>query len=93
MSLVIRVAGGGGAGKWRSSCRYELPLHITLLTVLVGCVFVQHSVNNPEGIVVSTGFNETNESRNGTRHAEMVAIDKLILHNDKTADIFQQCDL
>jgi tRNA-specific adenosine deaminase 2 len=41
--------------------------------VPVGCVIIdQH------GEVLSSGFNKTNESRNGTRHAELVAMDKLM---------------
>jgi tRNA-specific adenosine deaminase 2 len=41
--------------------------------VPVGCVFV-----GADNYVITTGFNLTNETRNGTRHAELVAIDKLL---------------
>ncbi|PVV05341.1 hypothetical protein BB560_000149 [Smittium megazygosporum] len=40
--------------------------------VPVGCAFVYN------GEIVSTGRNETNETKNGTRHAELVAIDRLL---------------
>jgi tRNA-specific adenosine deaminase 2 len=42
--------------------------------VPVGCVFVDNSTDQ----VVASGFNKTNDSRNGTRHAELVAMDKLV---------------
>jgi tRNA-specific adenosine deaminase 2 len=37
----------------------------------VGCVFVDEAA----GTVVARGHNKTNESRNGTKHAEIVAMD------------------
>eukprot|EP00124_Ichthyophonus_hoferi_P004444 Ihof_evm4s489 gene=Ihof_evmTU4s489 len=40
------------------------------MEVPVGCVIVR------EGEVLATGRNETNETKNATRHAEFVAIDK-----------------
>ncbi|KAI9295940.1 cytidine deaminase-like protein [Neoconidiobolus thromboides FSU 785] len=43
--------------------------------VPVGCIFV----NNENGEIVSSGRNETNETLNGTRHAEIVAYDKYFL--------------
>jgi tRNA-specific adenosine deaminase 2 len=51
----------------------------------VGCVIVR------DGTVVSRGHNETNATRNGTRHAEMVAIDEL-LEADRNAT-FGTCTL
>merc|ERR1712217_81428 len=42
--------------------------------VPVGCVFVDRSTHE----VLALGGNQTNRSRNGTRHCEMVAIDVLI---------------
>ncbi len=36
----------------------------------VGCVFV----NFADGTVVASGYNQTNKERNGTCHAEIVAI-------------------
>lgn len=47
----------------------------------VGCVFVDYNTQK----VISSGYNKTNESRNGTKHAEMVALDKLIF--DKSIDL------
>lgn len=40
----------------------------------VGCVFVDDVTKS----VITSGHNKTNESRNGTKHAEIVAIEKYI---------------
>ena len=45
--------------------------------VPIGCCFVS------EGVVIATGRNEVNLTRNATRHAEMVAIDAVIAANKK----------
>mmetsp|Transcript_14233 Transcript_14233/g.23689 ORF Transcript_14233/g.23689 Transcript_14233/m.23689 type:complete len:177 (+) Transcript_14233:29-559(+) len=45
--------------------------------VPVGCVFVDDQNN-----VITVGHNMTNESKNGTRHAELVALDKLLFDAD-----------
>ena len=70
----------------------------------MGCVFVK----NMESIrkdghndgdefataeVLSTGFNATNATRNGSRHAEMVAIDDIILRQGYDPSVFRDCDL
>lgn len=47
---------------------------LTTGEVPVGCIFVSES-----GAVITEGFNLTNQTRNGTKHAELVAIDKLLL--------------
>lgn len=53
----------------------------------VGCVFSRQSLSptvmpvsdaDVRGEVVVTGFNETNKTRNGTAHAELVAMNRLI---------------
>ncbi|KAI8051476.1 cytidine and deoxycytidylate deaminase zinc-binding domain-containing protein [Syncephalis plumigaleata] len=54
--------------------------------VPVGCVIVY---NNE---IIARGRNETNESLNATRHAEIVAIDR-ILASGESASIFKTCDL
>lgn len=41
----------------------------------VGCVIVEHQ--NDQCVVIAAGSNQTNQSRNGTRHAEIVAIESL----------------
>jgi tRNA-specific adenosine deaminase 2 len=41
----------------------------------VGCVIVEHQ--NEQCVIIAAGSNQTNESRNGTRHAEIVAIESL----------------
>ena len=48
----------------------------------VGCVFVSE-----DGNVISRGVNKTNESRNGTQHAEMTAIERAILVG-KSPEVF-----
>lgn len=53
--------------------------------VPVGCVFV----NN--GKVIGEGHNFTNNSKNGTRHAELCAIDKIL--TKFSFDIFTSTDL
>merc|ERR1719506_2880726 len=42
--------------------------------VPVGCVFVDRHTNE----ILAVGGNQTNGSRNGTRHCEMVAIDAFL---------------
>jgi len=62
---------------------------LELEEVPVGCVIVHKST------IIATGYNLTNHTRNATRHAEFVAIDKILLHSNGqfTADIFQECEL
>ncbi|KAJ2222583.1 tRNA(adenine34) deaminase [Coemansia sp. RSA 485] len=54
--------------------------------VPVGCVFVHNDK------IVGRGRNETNEAKNGTRHAEIVAIDRMLAGGFKVKD-FAQTDL
>ena len=56
--------------------------------VPVGCVFVTE-----DDRVISQGFNLTNQTRNGTRHAEVVAMDKLIFEMKEDPRIMEQCTL
>ncbi|KAJ2695746.1 tRNA(adenine34) deaminase [Coemansia spiralis] len=48
--------------------------------VPVGCVFVL------DGEIVGRGRNETNVAKNGTRHAELVAIDRMLAGGFAVAD-------
>ncbi|KAI7825894.1 cytidine deaminase-like protein [Kickxella alabastrina] len=57
--------------------------------VPVGCVFIHHPTNKQVG----QGRNETNLSKNGTRHAEIVAIDLMIHHLKYTREQFAETDL
>jgi tRNA(Arg) A34 adenosine deaminase TadA len=57
--------------------------------VPVGCVFVLAAT----GEVIATGYNQTNEEHNAMRHAEMVAIDDILIHKGLSIDIFKECDL
>eukprot|EP01040_Poterioochromonas_malhamensis_P007545 gene7545-8146_t len=53
--------------------------------VPVGCVFI-----NPESKqVISTGHNKTNETGNGTEHAEIVAIKDALYQRFVNASVFQ----
>lgn len=56
--------------------------------VPVGCVFVAE-----DGTVLSSGHNETNLSRNGTRHAELVAMDDLFLRRRCDAAVLKNSSL
>ena len=53
----------------------------------VGCVIV-----NKDKHIIARGHNKTNETRNGTRHAEFVAIDSL-LYGGVDAGILKDCEL
>ncbi len=59
--------------------------------VPVGCVVVQ------KGSIVAKGCNEVNASMNATRHAEMIAIDQIVVHcetiNRKLEDFCSECTL
>lgn len=64
------------------------------LEVPVGCVIVEN------GVVIASGCNQTSETRNATRHAEMEAIDVLLeqwqkegLDCSQVAQRFSTCDL
>ena len=58
---------------------YEVP---------VGCVFVRGDR------VIGEAFNQTNATRNATRHAELVAIDSILLKKKEfSSNIFAECDL
>lgn len=60
--------------------------------VPVGCVIV-HKKSDHNVIVLASGSNKTNKTRNGTRHAEMVAIDNILLTQGMNPKIFAECDL
>ena len=59
----------------------------------VGCVFVNPTTKK----VIAVGSNKTNETRNGTRHAEMVAIDSALakgisFKEFQGAELFVTCE-
>jgi tRNA-specific adenosine deaminase 2 len=56
--------------------------------VPVGCVII-----DARGEVLSTGFNKTNEFRNGTRHAELVAMDKIMYAGRVGPSLLASCRL
>ncbi|XP_062030367.1 tRNA-specific adenosine deaminase TAD2-like isoform X1 [Rosa rugosa] len=72
----------------------QAKLALDSLEVPVGCVIVE------DGKVIACGRNQTNETRNATRHAEMEAIDTLLkqwrekrLSTSEVAEIFSKCNL
>mmetsp|Transcript_9560 Transcript_9560/g.21668 ORF Transcript_9560/g.21668 Transcript_9560/m.21668 type:complete len:211 (+) Transcript_9560:114-746(+) len=56
--------------------------------VPIGCVLVK------DDVVVATGFNRTNETRDGTRHAEMEAMDYALKANIplKDCELYVTCE-
>eukprot|EP00638_Chattonella_subsalsa_P004110 CAMPEP_0117745336 /NCGR_PEP_ID=MMETSP0947-20121206/7297_1 /TAXON_ID=44440 /ORGANISM="Chattonella subsalsa, Strain CCMP2191" /LENGTH=230 /DNA_ID=CAMNT_0005562463 /DNA_START=140 /DNA_END=832 /DNA_ORIENTATION=- len=61
--------------------------------VPVGCVIAKVKEDSTEYEIVGQGHNKTNQSRNATRHAEMVAIDHMLYVQNYDPDIFQQCEM
>ena len=69
----------------------------------MGCVFVvsqdedacdgKYYCDNLSSRILSMGYNATNISRNGSRHAELVAIDDVILKQGHSPHVFEKCDL
>jgi tRNA-specific adenosine deaminase 2 len=65
----------------------------------VGCVIVEHQ--NEQSVIIAAGSNQTNESRNGTRHAEIIAIESLFAEGNTALSttmkspkgILSNCDL
>lgn len=87
------VCGVGGVARRDSISKFMLAaLHQAELAlecgeVPVGCVFVHN------GSVISTGFNLTNELKNGTMHAEVVSINKITKEKKFPVSILRECDL
>ena len=50
--------------------------------VPVGCVIIDPKTN----YIIARGFNRTNASKDATRHAEMIAIDDLIINRGISPD-------
>jgi tRNA-specific adenosine deaminase 2 len=67
----------------------QAELALTTGEIPVGCVFVDTRVNK----VIAVGHNKTNESRNGTKHAEMNAIDDLVFAGHFSPADFASCEL
>ncbi|KAF8029378.1 hypothetical protein BT93_E1929 [Corymbia citriodora subsp. variegata] len=72
----------------------QAKLALDNLEVPVGCVIVE------DGNVIAAGRNRTNETRNATRHAEMEALDVLLVQWQRTgltaaevAEKFSACSL
>ena len=57
--------------------------------VPVGCVFVNYETSE----IIGRGFNLTNTEYNATRHAEMVAIDDILIKQGRHFSVFSECDL
>eukprot|EP01041_Mallomonas_annulata_P012405 gene12405-26099_t len=70
----------------------EAQTALNSLEVPVGCVFVEKLLDGGERIL-GKGYNKTNLTRNGTKHAELVAIDDIVLNQNMPVSVFKQCDL
>lgn len=57
--------------------------------VPVGCVFVHRDTRE----IVARGHNLTNLAMNATRHAELVAIDDLVVARKQDSSVLEQCFL
>ncbi|XP_030759420.1 tRNA-specific adenosine deaminase 2 [Sitophilus oryzae] len=59
--------------------------------VPVGCIFVYHNE------VIAVGRNEVNQTKNATRHAEMVCVDQVVEYSKtnslKLESVFEQIDV
>ncbi|KAF7265190.1 hypothetical protein GWI33_021383 [Rhynchophorus ferrugineus] len=59
--------------------------------VPVGCIFVYNSE------ILAVGRNEVNETKNATRHAELVCVDQVVeyskAHSLSSSSVFQQVDV
>ncbi|CAJ1941763.1 unnamed protein product [Sphenostylis stenocarpa] len=73
---------------------HQAKLALDVLEVPVGCVIVE------DGKVIASGRNRTTETRNATRHAEMEAVDVLLVQWQKNglsmsevAENFSNCSL
>lgn len=72
---------------------------LNAIEIPVGCVLVRGEKDGKEAHVIAKGSNQTNVSRNGTRHAEIVAIEYLFLNarcDDKesyASPLLSDCDL
>jgi tRNA-specific adenosine deaminase 2 len=75
--------------RFMKAALHQAELAIQHGEVPVGCVFADES----EDRILTEGFNLTNETRNGTRHAELVAMDKLIFRNRGDPAALSKCTL
>lgn len=55
----------------------------------VGCVFV----NTKDSKIIGYGSNKTNATRNGTKHAELVALDDMLINQKLDVSVLRDCDL
>jgi tRNA-specific adenosine deaminase 2 len=60
--------------------------------VPVGCVFVFRNEEGEEKII-GRGHNRTNLRKNATAHAEMEAVDQILLEKKFDANVFRDCEL
>ena len=58
-----------------------------------GCVFVHHPKDGSGPEIIARGHNKTNEFRNATKHAELVAINDILMTQKLSPEIFRECDL
>ena len=58
----------------------------------VGAIFVHESVAGKKQVIAAAA-NKTNVTKNGTRHAEMVAVDEILLDKKLGSDVFKRTDV
>ena len=59
----------------------------------VGVVFVRRPPDSTTPRVLARAHNATNATQNGTRHAELVAIDNILLRQRLPASVLSECDV
>ena len=71
---------------------------LNAIEIPVGCVLVRGEKGSKAAHIIAKGSNQTNVSRNGTRHAEIVAIESLFVNascEDEpfASPLLSDCDL
>jgi tRNA-specific adenosine deaminase 2 len=59
----------------------------------VGCIIVESCHLSKTNTIIARGSNETNESRNGTRHAEIVAVESLFSSIESNTSRIDESDM
>ena len=91
LSAPLRGGAGGSEISSSSDPRAGLDFssrNLDRAEVPVGVIIVHR-----EKGILAEAFNETNVERNGTRHAEMVAFDDILMRQNLPASILEECDL
>eukprot|EP01104_Vermistella_antarctica_P019877 TRINITY_DN8109_c0_g1_i1.p1 TRINITY_DN8109_c0_g1~~TRINITY_DN8109_c0_g1_i1.p1 ORF type:complete len:207 (-),score=21.18 TRINITY_DN8109_c0_g1_i1:48-668(-) len=73
--------------KFMTEAMNQAELALEVSEVPVGCVFVL------DGRIIARGHNETNATKNATRHAELVCIERILKDHDGDVSVLHRCDL